>query len=256
VSETVGTVRDVCAMKRLLLSACLVGVVFAGYPPKFPQTDQVTPAAAPSLNAERAVSIVPKNRNMQRVAFSPSAVTTTPEQGTLKGSPLAPTVEEIFEPALPQTPEAKKNESSDEAADENAMWVKVIRGAMVHSGPSVSAPVVSYLAVGKELHLVDSQQGWFQVFDPATGQRGWVYATYYVEPIDRPSGKRVAVQEPQAPVNAAPAPVAAAPSKAVRRVLQQPHFLAPPEVRVERARPAPRQRDDSLASLLERAFRR
>jgi hypothetical protein len=243
-------------MKRLLLSACLVGVVFAGYPPKFPQTDQVTPAAAPSLNAERAVSIVPKNRNMQRVAFSPSAVTTTPEQGTLKGSPLAPTVEEIFEPALPQTPEAKKNESSDEAADENAMWVKVIRGATVHSGPSVSAPVVSYLAVGKELHLVDSQQEWFQVFDPATGQRGWVYAKYYVEPIDRPSGKRVAVQEPQAPVEAAPAPVAT-PPKAVRRVLQQPNFLAPPQVQVEKARPSrPWFREDSVASLLDRALRR
>jgi hypothetical protein len=138
------------------------------------------------------------------------------------------------------------------------MWVKVIRGAMVHSGPSVSAPVVSHFAIGTELHLLDSQEGWFQVFDPVTGQRGWVYAKYYVEPIDRPSGKRVvAVQEPQPPVEVAPAPVPAAPSKAVRRVLQQPNFLAPPQVKVERTRPSPRWfRDDSVASLLERAFRR
>jgi Bacterial SH3 domain len=244
-------------MKRLLLSACLVGVVFAGYPPKFPQTNQVTPATADPMTSERAVSIVPKNRIVERVAYRPSA-TDTAEQATLKGSPLEPTIEEMFEPALPQASEAK-DENKDEAADENAMWVKVIRGATVHSGPSVSAPVVSYLAVGKELHLVDSQQEWFQVFDPATGQRGWVYAKYYVEPIDRPSGKRVAVQEPQAPVDAvpAPAPVAAVPSKAVRRVLQQPQFLGPPQVQVERTRPSPRWfRDDSVASLLDRALRR
>jgi Bacterial SH3 domain len=244
-------------MKRLLLSVCLVGVVFAGYPPKFPQTNQVTPATADPMTSERAVSIVPKNRIVQRVAYRPSA-TDTAEQATLKGSPLEPTVEEMFEPALPQVSEAK-DENKDEAADENAMWVKVIRGATVHSGPSVSAPVVSYLAVGKELHLVDSQQDWFQVFDPATGQRGWVYAKYYVEPIDRPSGKRVvAVQEPQAPVDAVPAPApVAAPSKAVRRVLQQPQFLGPPQVKAERAQPSrPWFREDSVASLLDRALRR
>jgi hypothetical protein len=244
-------------MKRLLLSACLVGVVFAGYPPKFPQTNQVTPATADPMTSERAVSIVPKNRIVQRVAYRPSA-TDSVEQATLKGSPLEPTVEEMFESALPTAPEAK-DENKGEAADENAMWVKVIRGATVHSGPSVSAPVVSYLAVGRELHLVDSQQEWFQVFDPATGQRGWVYAKYYIEPIDRPSGKRVAVQEAQAPIDAvpAPAPVAAPPSKAVRRVLQQPQFLAPPQVQVERTRPSPRWfRDDSVASLLDRALRR
>src|SRR6476660_3529403 len=233
-------------MKRLLLSACLIGVVFAGYPPKFPQTNQVTSATADPMASERAVSIVPKNRMVQRVAYRPSA-TDTAEQATLKGSPLEPTVEEMFEPALPQASEAK-DENKGEAADENAMWVKVIRGATVHGGPAVSAPVVSYLAVGKELHLVDSQQEWFQVFDPATGQRGWVYAKYYVEPIDRPSGKRVvAVQEPQAPVEAAPAAVPAAPAKVVRRVLQQPNFLAPPQVKAERTRPSPRwSRDDSV----------
>ena len=144
-------------MKRLLLSACLVGVVFAGYPPKFPQTNQVTPATADPMTSERAVSIVPKNRIVQRVAFRPSA-TDSVEQATLKGSPLEPTVEEMFKSALPQSSEAK-DENKGEAADENAMWVKVIRGATVHSGPSVSAPVVSYLAVGKELHLVELPTG-------------------------------------------------------------------------------------------------
>ena len=64
--ETVGTVRGICAMKRLLLSVCLVGVVFAGYPSKLPQT-----ATADAITSERAVSIVPKSRIVQRVAFRP-----------------------------------------------------------------------------------------------------------------------------------------------------------------------------------------
>jgi hypothetical protein len=93
-------------MKNLLLSACLVGVVFAGYPPHSPQTNQVTPAIADPMTSERAVSVVPKNRTVQRVTYRPSA-TDTPEQATLKGTPLPPTVEEMFEPALPQASEAK-----------------------------------------------------------------------------------------------------------------------------------------------------
>ena len=104
-------------MKRLLLSACLVGVVLAGYPPKLPPTNQVAPATADAITSEQAVSIVPKNRIVQRVAFRPSA-TNTPEQATLKGTPLPPTVEEMFEPALPQASQAK-DENKDEAADEN-----------------------------------------------------------------------------------------------------------------------------------------
>ena len=125
------------------------------------------------------------------------------------------------------------------------MWVVVIRGASVHSSPSVAAPIVSYFGVGKELNLVGSEQGWYQVFDPATSQLGWVYAKYYVEPIDRPSGKRVALQEPQA---IKVAPVTAAPAKSVRRILQQPQFLGPPQnVQAEKVKPSPRKRDESVA---------
>src|SRR5262245_22952692 len=187
-------------MKRLLLSACLVVVVFAGYPPHSPKTNQATPATADPMTLERGVSIVPKNRTVQGIAFRPSE-TDSMEHATLNGSPLAPSVQNVFALALPQTSEAKeptseaKDESKDEAADESAMWVKVIRGATVHNGPSVSAPVVSYLAVGKELHLVDSQQEWFQVFDPATGQRGWVYAQCYVASHDSPRENRMESNE-------------------------------------------------------------
>jgi len=249
-------------MKRLLLSASLVGIVFAGHTHSS-QMMQVAPIGAEPLNAARAVSIVrksaaldrsnPQNLSVQRVAFRSSATTDSSDQGAPKGSALVASVEEMFAPSLPQKTEVPAPPAS-EAVDENAMWVVVIRGAWMHSGPSVSAPMVGHQSPGTELHLIDSQQGWYQVFDPATSKRGWIYAKYYLEPIDRPGQKRVAVQEMQAPVTAAP--MAPEPTKPARRVLQQPRFLAPPQVQAEKVQSSSRYRDEGVASLLVKAFRR
>ena len=248
-------------MKRLLLSACLVGVVFAGHtnPPQSMQGQlaseprNVARAATPISGgvSDRAKSQYP---GLQRVALRSPAIWALQADGT----PVA-SIDELFAPALPQTvkPEEDAKASDARLVDESAMWVVVTRGAWVHSGPSVSSPVVGHQSPGKEMHLLDSSQGWYQVFDPETGKRGWVYAKYYLEPIDRPGQKRVAVvQEPQGPINAAPM-VSAVPPKAVRRVLQQPRFLAPPQqVQAERAAPRARPSGEGVASLLDRAFRR
>jgi hypothetical protein len=243
-------------MKRLLLSACLVGVVFAGHT-NSPQgqfvSDPLNVAlAAPPVSggfSSRAKSQYP---GLQQVALRSPAVGAVQADGSTVGS-----IDELFAPALPQAakPQEDANTSDVRLVDESAMWVVVTRGAWMHSGPSVATPVVGHQSPGKEMHLIDSSQGWYQVFDPETGKRGWVYAKYYLEPIDRPGQKRVAVvQELQAPITAAPV-VSAAPPKAVRKVLQQPRFLAPPEVQPERA--APRTRPlEGVASLLDRAFRR
>ena len=244
-------------MKRLLLSACIVGVVFAGHT-NSPQGQfaseplNVADAATPVSGgvSSRAKSQYP---GLQQVALRSSAVGAVQADGT----PVA-SIDDLFAPALPQAakPEEDAKASDARLVDESAMWVVVTRGAWMHSGPSVATPVVGHQSPGKEMHLLDSSQGWYQVFDPETGKRGWIYAKYYVEPIDRPGQKRVAVvQEPQAPINAAPV-VSAAPSKAVRKVLQQPRFLAPPEVQPQRAVSRARPSSDGVASLLDRAFRR
>ena len=244
-------------MKRLLLSACIVGVVFAGHT-NSPQGQfaseplNVADAATPVSGgvSSRAKSQYP---GLQQVALRSPAVGAVQADGT----PVA-SIDDLFAPALPQAakPEEDAKASDARLVDESAMWVVVTRGAWMHSGPSVATPVVGHQSPGKEMHLLDSSQGWYQVFDPETGKRGWIYAKYYLEPIDRPGQKRVAVvQQPQVPINAAPV-VSAAPSKAVRRVLQQPRFLAPPEVQPQRAVSRARPSSDGVASLLDRAFRR
>jgi hypothetical protein len=166
---------------------------FAGHAPNSLQTTQITTASAERLDAERAVTIVPKstpaswnriNPNLRRVAFRSFADGS--ETATGNGSVPAPSVEKIIAPALPQKTEAPAQPAPSDATDANAMWVVVIRVTPEHSGPSVSAPIVSLnFAVGKELNLVGFEQGWYQVFDPATSQRdGSSPIIYYVEPSD------------------------------------------------------------------------
>jgi hypothetical protein len=49
------------------------------------------------------------------------------------------------------------------------------------------------------LQLIDYQHGWFQVLDPATSQRGWIYEKYYLQAIRGPGQVITALQEPANP---------------------------------------------------------
>ena len=127
-------------------------------------------------------------------------------------------------------------------AEREITRVAVIRGATVHSGPSVSAPIVRYYPVGTELHLVDLQRGWFQVLDPATEQRGWVYERYYLQEIRRPGQTITAAQQSPSP------------SKS-NRVRQAQRLGSPQAKKIEPRIQNRRHQTDNVASLVERAFR-
>ena len=64
------------------------------------------------------------------------------------------------------------------AEDERAGWVTTSLAATVHSGPSVSTPILKYYPVGTELRTIGRQNGWVQIVDPATSQQGWIYEPY------------------------------------------------------------------------------
>jgi hypothetical protein len=83
----------------------------------------------------------------------------------------------------PKSKPAKQPRSEDlgalkESSDSGSSWVYVVRAAWVHSGPSVSAPLLRIYPLGMELHLIGYERGWFQVVDPATSQQGWIYEKY------------------------------------------------------------------------------
>ena len=241
-------------MKRSLLSLCLVGAVFSGHTPNLLQIQ--SPPASSDVEA-RAVSPLPGPDMQESVAPSPSSgieqVAVRSPAMTGEDTPsTAPPSGDIQKASLPTTGESSETSVSltPEGKNPDANWVVVILGATVHSGPSVSDPIVRYYSVGTELELIDHQQGWFQVLDPATLQRGWIYEKYYLQAIRGPGQRIAALQElpKQKVVNARnfTPHVRRAKSSGPRPTKKiQPVIASTPRVRYE-----------TMASILDRAFGR
>ncbi len=241
-------------MKPLLLSLCLVGAVFPGHSRLALQTAQgpATPVEQP-IEA-RAVFALPGSAVLGSMSqppdlgaahtavqsfamVGPDAQAITSGSGDKQQAPL-PTPGASLEPS-----ESPINEGENEEAN----WVVVIRGATVHSGPSVSAPMVRFYSVGTELHLTDYQHGWFQVLDPVTSQRGWIYEKYYLQAIRGPGQMVAALQEP---VNPEP--------EVVKARKPTPHMKRAKKIGPRQARKiqgAPRYRYETVASILDKALR-
>jgi Bacterial SH3 domain len=238
-------------MKRLLLSLCLVGAVFAGHPRHVLERVQVPPASTNQRVDSRAIvsplrgpampELVaqPPNSGIEQVAARSLEMTQEEMQ------PTVPPPADVQKPPLPTTGESSET-LTHEGKNPEASWVVVIRGAIMHSGPAVSAPIVRLYSVGTELELIDHQHGWFQVLDPATSQRGWIYEKYYLQAIRGPGQGIAVLQEPKQKLvkarNSTPHVRRAknsAPSKKTRPVIAS----------------APRYRYETVASILDRALR-
>jgi len=244
-------------MKRVLLSLGLVGIVFAGYTPDPIHTRDAAPAApkhrAVPQAANRAGDGAWDRPNLRRLAIQPVAL--SPQTGAAQqpdGLPEAE-VKDIFTPAL--APVLNREETSEQS-QANALWVLVTRGAWMHKGPSVSTPIVGHYSPNSELQMVGSERGWFQVLDPTTGEQGWILARYYLEPIDAPGQKRVAVRTEQVPVAAASKALEPRRPAAQRKRYVQASRLAPPDNPQPRAVPVRRSGGEGVESILARALQR
>jgi Bacterial SH3 domain len=60
--------------------------------------------------------------------------------------------------------------------DVHANWIKPSAFVNLRKGPASSAPVVGVVAKGAKLRVVGRKRGWVEVTNPATSERGWVYA--------------------------------------------------------------------------------
>ena len=54
-------------------------------------------------------------------------------------------------------------------------WSQLLRGASVHSAPSISSAILGYGAAGTPMQLVKRELGWVRVRDPATFREGWIH---------------------------------------------------------------------------------
>ena len=229
-------------MTRLIPSLCVFGAVVLGYNTVLLQQTRAPPTSFERLVEAQMVSPIldiPDSTRMpglQHSGFEHVALRTDSQSIALpdrarQPASLPTTGDRSEPPVLPVT-----------ETEREITRVAVIRGATVHSGPSVSAPIVRYYPVGTELHLVDLQRGWFQVLDPATEQRGWVYERYYLQEIRRPGQTITAAQQSPSP------------SKS-NRVRQAQRLGSPQAKKIEPRIQNRRHQTDNVASLVERAFR-
>jgi hypothetical protein len=64
------------------------------------------------------------------------------------------------------------------AEPERVERTKVVLAAQMHSEGSVSAPTIRYYRPGTELQVIRRGDGWIQVSDPSTQERGWIFEKY------------------------------------------------------------------------------
>jgi hypothetical protein len=62
------------------------------------------------------------------------------------------------------------------ANDDGADWIKALAFVNLRQRPTRSAPAISVVAKGAKLRVMGRKKGWLQVSDPATSERGWIYA--------------------------------------------------------------------------------
>ena len=105
--------------------------------------------------------------------------------------PTQPTPGQSFEPKSVVDPQFVASEDKaptieSDSAGREPERAKVVLAAALHSEGSVSSPTSRIYPPGKELLVVGRADGWFQVSDPVTQERGWIFDKY-LSSVDSPS---------------------------------------------------------------------
>ena len=86
----------------------------------------------------------------------------------------------------------------DSSKQDHVEWTKVMLAARAHGEASVSSPTIRFYSPGTQLQVVSRQNGWLQLLDPVTQERGWVFEKYLVL-IDGPSPTQTALESTTEP---------------------------------------------------------
>ena len=207
-------------MNRLALSLGLLGVVLTPLPLHLDE-EQASPAISRVETARLAEPL--------RQTSWPQSIARRSDQNRETVAVWTPPAASLAAPLPVAASSADETAGAPDAAPyQEAIWAVVIRGATLRASPSVTAPTVDYYGVGTELNVISMSGGWFEVSHPKTGQRGWIFATHYLDPVGKP-GERKIVAAP------APSKQAALPQNASNRStrfatpsgLPAPYLLAP-----------------------------
>lgn len=232
-------------MNRLTQTICVLGVAAAGLTPVLLYANQDGRAPA-ALSGGLSAS----NPEAVTVAVWTPPGRSEPSFADLLASDLAAPIDAVYADALPATYEGDYDDP---------LWAVVTRGARLHADPDVASPTTWFYGVGAKLHVVGYRQGWYQVVDPETSRRGFIFARHYLEALRGPDATPV-----MAKVETLPQTALAEPAPAETPVLRHassrtaPYLLAPSETPAPVVRAATRtaSRPGGVAGLLDKAIRR
>src|SRR5215469_13862307 len=144
-------------------------------------------------------------------------------------------------PVSPSPIIGSTNSQSDGTAYQSVEWAKAAFAAKVHSDASVSSPTLRFYQPGIALQVVSRQNGWVQVTDPNSGERGWVFEQYLV-PADGPTATQTAIATATAlPDRANPVPSAKKRVRVSRPAARRSHDFAAAQFDRRRDRRAERR---------------
>ena len=118
----------------------------------------------------------------------PETLATSQQTAPLSAQPSPGQDRQLKPAASPQVvaSEDKAPTIESDSAGQEPERAKVVLAAALHSEGSVSSPAVRIYPPGTELQVVGRVDGWFQVSDLVTQERGWIFEKYLAS-IDSPS---------------------------------------------------------------------
>ena len=153
----------------------------------------------------------PEDRQLHSWGTDLPALTSSSSQEASLALPKAATT-----PVSPSPVVGSTNSPSDGTAYQPVEWAKAAFAAKVHSDASVSSPTLRFYQPGTRLQVVSRQNGWVQVADTNSGERGWVFEQYLV-----PAESLIATQTAMATTSAGE-PARAMPSAKKRARVTRP----------------------------------
>lgn len=253
-------------MNRLIFVLGFLGVVATGYAPVVLYANEDGHTADVRTAAIQAAPVAPlasPTSSDETVAvWSPPQLPASPPRNDIavKESAIPTKAEAIYADALPALYEGEYDAP---------IWAVVTRGAKLHADANVSSPTTWLYPVGAKLNVIGYRRGWFEVADPESARRGFIYANYYLEALSTPISAPLVAKVETPPAIPTPAPTRTAlaepaPAPVVKRTAGRQwqsslSRLAPPPTPtnfVASARPSSAPNRDGVESLLEKAMRR
>jgi hypothetical protein len=156
-------------MKRLLLLLCVAGTGLYILAPNSEPNSRVRQGFTAEVenNSQHGRQLRSWGATLQSLPHAPRQ-----RVGGVEVSTASPAAQSV--PAVPQPP------SSPNSADESAepIWVRITLAARVHDEASVSSPTVRFYPADSEVRVLRQERGWFEIADPVTQERGWVFEKY------------------------------------------------------------------------------